>query len=165
MEETTNEATTDSPKSSGFNPVMIIVILAALGIAGWMFYNQSQTKTESTSNELATPGPTAVVTEATPTTAVMEVDGVKVIEIEGGSFYFKPNEIRVKVGDKVKVTLKAVDMMHDFVIDELDVKTEVTKSGSTSSVEFTADTAGTFEFYCSVGEHRLRGMVGKLIVE
>ena len=55
--------------------------------------------------------------------------------------------------------------MHDFVIDELNVKSEITKGGNSTVVEFTPDTAGTFEFYCSVGQHRANGMVGKLIVE
>jgi len=32
-------------------------------------------------------------------------------------------------------------------------------------VEFTADTPGEFEYYCSVGQHRANGQVGKLIVE
>ncbi len=32
-------------------------------------------------------------------------------------------------------------------------------------VEFTADKKGTFEYYCSVGEHRVNGMKGKFIVE
>ena len=32
-------------------------------------------------------------------------------------------------------------------------------------VEFTVDKTGTFEYYCSVGQHRANGMVGNLIVE
>ena len=56
-------------------------------------------------------------------------------------------------------------MMHDFVIDELNVKSEIIKSGETGEVEFTPDTIGEFEFYCSVGQHRANGMVGTLIVE
>lgn len=92
-------------------------------------------------------------------------DGVQVVEVEGGSFYYKPNLIRVKKGEPVKIVLNSVDMMHDFVIDELDVRTDIIKSGETTEVEFTADTTGEFEFYCSVGQHRANGMVGTLIVE
>lgn len=93
------------------------------------------------------------------------VDGVQVITIEAGSFYYKPNEFRVKKGEKVKVVLNSVSMMHDFVIDELDVKLPITKSGETGSIEFTPTEAGTFEFYCSVGQHRQMGQIGTLIVE
>jgi heme/copper-type cytochrome/quinol oxidase subunit 2 len=85
--------------------------------------------------------------------------------MEAGSFYYSPNEIRVKKGETVKIVMKSVDMMHDFNIDELDVKLPITKSGETNSVEFTADTVGEFEFYCSVGQHRANGQVGTLIVE
>ena len=94
-----------------------------------------------------------------------ELGEARIIEVEGGGFYYKPNEIRVKKGEQVKIVLKSVDMMHDFVIDELDVRSEIIKSGDTREVEFTADTVGEFEFYCSVGQHRANGMVGTLIVE
>ncbi|MDO8658241.1 MAG: plastocyanin/azurin family copper-binding protein [Candidatus Levybacteria bacterium] len=40
-------------------------------------------------------------------------------------------------------------------------------AGQTDTVEFTADTAGTFEYYCSVGNgyHKEQGMVGTLVIE
>lgn len=96
----------------------------------------------------------------------MESDSnAQVITIEGGSFYYKPNEIRVKVGTPVKIVMTAKDMMHDFTIDALNVKMPITKAGQTGTVEFTPTTKGTFEFYCSVGNHRAQGQVGKLIVE
>lgn len=96
--------------------------------------------------------------------AMMEESGVTVVNIEGGSFYFKPNVINAKKGEKIKVVFNAADAMHDFVIDELDVKSDIIKSGQTTEVEFTADQVGEFEFYCSVGNHRAQGMVGTLVV-
>lgn len=89
---------------------------------------------------------------------------LKTIDIEAGSFYYKPNEITLKKGEKVKIILHSVSMMHDFNIDELNVKLPITKNGETGSVEFTADKVGTFEYYCSVGQHRKMGQVGKLVV-
>lgn len=56
-------------------------------------------------------------------------------------------------------------MTHNFVVDELGVKTKTIKGGEEDVVEFTPDAAGTFEYYCSVGEHRAKGMKGTLIVE
>ena len=38
-------------------------------------------------------------------------------------------------------------------------------TGNKTSVTFVANKAGEFEFYCSVGNHRAQGMVGKLIVK
>ncbi len=87
------------------------------------------------------------------------------IEVEGGMFYYKPNEIKVKAGEKVTITFKNVEGVHDFVIDELNVKTQKIKSGETETVEFTPENPGSYEFYCSVGNHRAMGMKGTLIVE
>ena len=42
---------------------------------------------------------------------------------------------------------------------------EKINGGETDSIEFVADKVGTFEYYCSVGQHRSMGMVGKLTVE
>lgn len=88
-----------------------------------------------------------------------------VIEVEGGAFYYEPNEIRVKAGEEVTIKLNSVDMMHDFVIDELNVSSEVIPGGESTTVTFTPTEAGEYEFYCSVGEHRANGMFGTLIVE
>lgn len=87
------------------------------------------------------------------------------IEVEGGMFYFKPNEIKVKVGEKVSITFKNVEGVHDFVIDELNVRTNKIQAGETETVEFTPEIPGSYEFYCSVGNHRAMGMKGTLIVE
>ncbi len=90
---------------------------------------------------------------------------VKSFNVTGSNFKFDPSEIRVKKGDTVKITL-ASSGMHDFRIDEFNVKTNVLKTGDApQTVQFVADKTGTFEYYCSVGNHRAMGMVGKLIVE
>ena len=92
------------------------------------------------------------------------VEDVKIIKMEGVNFRFTPSEIKVKLGDKVRVVLTAVDMPHDFDLAELNVDGPLTQPGETSEVEFTASKAGEFEYYCSVGQHRANGMVGKLTV-
>jgi uncharacterized cupredoxin-like copper-binding protein len=54
-----------------------------------------------------------------------------------------------------------------LVIDELNVATKQISEGGTDSVTFTvpASAAGkSFEFYCSVGNHRQMGMVGTVNV-
>ena len=99
-----------------------------------------------------------------PTASPVVVEDVKIIKMEGVNFRFTPSEIKVKLGDKVRVVLTAVDMPHDFNLDELGVNGEVAQPGETVEVEFTADQVGRFEYYCSVGQHRANGMVGKLTV-
>jgi plastocyanin len=77
----------------------------------------------------------------------------------------KAPELKVKLGDTVRVELSVVSGFHDFVIDEFNASTARVNEGESVFVEFIADKAGTFEYYCSVGEHRAAGMFGKLIVE
>jgi cytochrome c oxidase subunit 2 len=89
---------------------------------------------------------------------------VKIVEVEGGMYYFDPNEIRVKKGEKVRIVFKSVDGMHDFVIDDLGVRTKIIKAGKTAEVEFVADRTGEYEYYCSVSNHRAMGMKGTLFV-
>ena len=55
--------------------------------------------------------------------------------------------------------------MHNFVIDAFNVKSNTIGSGETTTVSFTPDKTGTFEFYCSIGSHKQMGMKGNLIVE
>jgi len=75
-------------------------------------------------------------------------------------------ELRVKVGDIVRIEFSSTQGFHDWVVDEFNAATEkVRETDGSTYVEFEADQVGTFEYYCSVGSHRANGMVGKLIVE
>lgn len=96
----------------------------------------------------------------------MSVDATaKVFEVSGTNFVFDKTEIKVKKGDTVTIDFTSADGFHDLVIDEFSARTEKMRTGGKSSVTFVADKVGTFEYYCSVGQHRMNGMVGKLIVE
>lgn len=92
-------------------------------------------------------------------------NAVKIFNITGVNFSFSQPEIRVKKGDKVRIEFTSTDGFHDWVVDEFAAATEKVNTGGSTSVEFVADKVGTFEYYCSVGQHRAMGMVGKLIVE
>jgi plastocyanin len=89
----------------------------------------------------------------------------KAVALSAENFAFSQTEIRVKKGETVRVTLTNNEGMHDFVIDEFDTRTKVLQAGQSETVEFVADQVGTFEYYCSVGQHRQMGMKGSLIVE
>ena len=90
---------------------------------------------------------------------------VVTVDVVGGNFYFTPKEIRVKKGDTVTINFKNVDGFHDFKIDEFNVATQRIQAGGTETVQFSADKAGSFEYYCSVGSHRAMGMKGTIFVE
>ncbi len=100
---------------------------------------------------------------------VTEPDHVFVVTGQDFAFFIdgedNPDMI-VQQGDLVRVEFTTTDnMMHDWVVDELNVATEIVALNETSVVEFVADTTGQFSYYCSVGSHRERGMVGSFIVE
>jgi plastocyanin len=89
---------------------------------------------------------------------------VKEFTVTGSPFKFVPAAMTVKKGDTVKITFKNSGGTHDFVIDELGVKTKTLASGAEETVQFVASKVGTFEYYCSVGNHRAMGMVGKITI-
>jgi plastocyanin len=107
--------------------------------------------------------PLSVDSLATSTPAM--ATSTKAFTITGKNYSFDPKTITVKKGDLVKITLKNSGGTHDLKIDEFKVATAKLTNGQSATVEFTADKKGTFEYYCSVGNHRAMGMVGKLIVE
>lgn len=126
--------------------------------------NQANDAVEKNTQDEALPtGENAEASNAE--TSEAETAEVKTINMEAGAFYYLPAEIKVKKGEKVKIVFTSKDMMHDFNVDELNIKSPIVKSGQTAEFEFTADKVGTFEYYCSVGQHKAQGQIGKLIVE
>ncbi len=90
--------------------------------------------------------------------------GLKEITVTNEGFTFIPSEIIVKKGDTVRLTFKNGGGFHDWVLDEFNAATAKISGGKSQTIEFTADIDGSFEFYCSVGNHRAMGMWGRFIV-
>lgn len=141
---------------------IVVVIFVLLGV--WFLATQNKQQAVQT----------PVVTESVQTPAPEEkkeasdaamVSDVKEVIVEGSPFKFLPAEIKVKKGQTVKIVFKNIAGMHDFVVDEFKARTKVIKANETDTIQFVADKAGTFEYYCSVGNHRSMGMKGNLIVE
>lgn len=81
----------------------------------------------------------------------------------------RPDEIKVNQGDKVFIHLTNIDLdqdiTHGFGIMDHDLNYEV-QPGQTSTIEFTADKAGTFPIYCTNFCSALhQEMSGYLLVE
>lgn len=101
---------------------------------------------------------------------------------------FSPMSITIRSGEEVTLKLNNKDAVeHDFQVDGLDV--DVTSGGSdrpehggdghgsagmlamhtaaheSTSITFTANDPGTYEFYCTIPGHKDSGMTGTLIVE
>jgi len=99
------------------------------------------------------------ITIETPTSNVVEID------MTARQWNFNPATITVNEGDEVKLNIKSVDVTHGFSISEFGVSERLTP-GKTTTVEFTADKAGEYTFFCSVPCGRGHGgMNGKLVVE
>lgn len=154
----------EATQTSG-QPNKIILTIGAvvlLVIAGGAFAYLNSNKTTQ-------PAQQPVVQEKTtqePTLAQSATESAtKTFAVEGKPFSFTPAEIKVKKGDTVKVVFTNKAGFHDWTLDEFNVKTKQIKAGQSDEVTFVASKSGTFEYYCSVGNHRQQGMVGKFIVE
>jgi len=89
----------------------------------------------------------------------------KEIRVTAKKYEYDPAVITVKQGDHVRLIITALDHDHGFKIDAFHID-ELLKKGEPTTIEFTADTTGTFPFQCShfcgLGH---KGMKGELIVE
>lgn len=112
----------------------------------------------------------ALVAAAAPLVAQETVDvtgedgEVKEITVQNDRLSYVQSEIRVNRGDTIRLTFENTGGRHDWVLDEFDAATDVIRGGQSETIEFTADEAGEFEFYCSVPGHREAGMWGTFVV-
>jgi len=87
------------------------------------------------------------------------------IKMTARKYRFDPNVITVKKGQHVRLIITALDRDHGFKLEAFNINQKL-KKGDASTVEFTADAAGTFPFQCSVvcglGHHKMKG---RLVVE
>jgi nitrosocyanin len=145
------------------NLVVTVVVVLLLVVAGWFLMRP---KVQSTTNPVVqteTPQSTTSSAESTAGAMMAEAKEVKVVATD---FAFSPKTISVKQGEKVKITLtNSGKYPHNLKIDELGMMTKIIKSGETDTVELTASKSGTFSMYCSVGDHRQRGMEGTVSIQ
>lgn len=187
-----DNAEASAGKTSKGNSNWVWIVLAIVVVLAGGYYFMSRNKAESVENgSMAANAPTSSFNEgsgseenaetangtqetpmvsetATPASESVTAEvqnGVQIASVEGGMYYFKPNKITVKKGKPVKITLTSAGGMHDFVIDELKVKSDIVNSNDSTTVEFTPTKSGEFQFYCNIANHKAMGMVGTLVVE
>ncbi|MBU2632528.1 cupredoxin domain-containing protein [Patescibacteria group bacterium] len=135
------------------------MVVVALFLGG-IIYSSQNTKSSTES---------PAMTQSTTTTAIENPEqmkeNVKTFDVSAIPFSFSLKEIKVKKGDVVIINFTSQQGFHDWVLDEFSAKTNQLQTGETETIEFTADKVGSFEYYCSVGNHGEMGMVGNLIVE
>ena len=104
--------------------------------------------------------------------AVVDADGVQRVSITGGSYFFDPNYIVVKVNVPVELTVKKEGYIpHDIVVKapEAGIDFSVSMDTKPQVIAFTPKTVGKYEMYCSkkmffVKSHKDRGMDGMIEV-
>lgn len=158
---------------------IVVLVLVVLG-GGYLLMNKntSQQATNTAMVEEGSENTADVVVEETSDSgdqaagqeAAAEETGddamaakAKEFTVEGNNFSFDVKEIKVKKGDTVKIVFNNKEGFHDWVLDEFDAKTKQIKEGESETIEFVADKAGTYEYYCSVGKHRANGMLENLL--
>ena len=144
--------------------VVVVVILIAGGFI--LFKSKTIAPTDGEVNNYM-PVPGSNVDEMIVTEEIREIAPVTVKEfsVSAAPYSFSTKSISVNKGDTVKITLKNTKGTHDLKIDEYGVATRVLNAGEEQTLTFLADKVGSFEYYCSVGNHRAMGMVGTLSVK
>lgn len=113
-------------------------------------------------------------TEEKKVVASIGTDGVQRVEMVGGSYFFDPNYVIVKVNVPVEIKVKKESGMvpHDFVLKApeagIDVRVDLGKEPQT--IRFTPTKVGEYPFYCAkkllfFESHRQKGMKGILKVQ
>jgi len=164
-----NESTNSSESKKGMSPMIVvgvIVLILILAVVGYMMTKNGSNNAQTPTNPDAQPTVATSDTVSTPVpSGAMQADEkVKAFEVDGSNFKFSPNILTVNEGDTVKITFKNTQGFHDFVIDEFNAKSKTIQANQTDELTFVASKKGTFQYYCSVGNHRTMGMVGKLTV-
>ncbi len=105
--------------------------------------------------------------------AEINQDGVQVIKITAGNYFFKPKHIVVKLNIPVELQINKESGLvpHDITMDEstAGMKFSETLNTEVNTILFTPTRAGRFSFYCDgqllfFQSHRDKGMEGTILV-
>lgn len=142
-----------------------LLLLAVVAVAGCTSTGQVPATTQSDAAPSASPSAVIAEPPAPAPAAVKEFSMDSFYELVDGKPFpqFSVKELTVNEGDTVRITITNTKGVHDFSIDEFNVKAE-TPIGEPVTVEFTADRAGEFVYYCSKPGHRANGHWGTLKV-
>lgn len=135
------------------NKLFLVVLIVVVLAGGYFVMKRGSAVSPYQMTAVSTPAPS------------LPSRSVKIFTVSGAEFAFSPNTLSVNKGDTVKVTFTNNGTLpHNFTITELNVKSRTIMPGASDTVTFTADTAGTFTYFCSVPGHKDKGMVGTLTV-
>ncbi len=142
---------------------LIVLALVAWGVYAFIHKDavMPQDYTQTTNNA----GGSDYTPSTETSTSTSTTSTVKEFTVIGENYSFSPSTLTVNKGDRVRITFQNKEGNHDWRLDEFSAKTSVIGTGKSQTIEFVADKAGSFEYYCSVGNHRQMGMKGTLTVK
>ncbi len=85
-------------------------------------------------------------------------DTIREIKVDAYSFGYNPDTITVSKGERIKITINNLDVLHGMRIPDYDIK-------GVENLDFVANKTGSFPWYCEIpcGEGHT-AMKGKLVV-
>lgn len=143
--------------------ILLISVLIFL-ILGCTAQQLPQQRREPVTVRIGTPAP-PVQEPPLPQVPPAQATQLREINIEMKQFEIIPSTITVDKGDRVKLIIKTLDVVHGFSLPDFNVETGPISPGNTIVKEFTANKVGSFSFKCSVycgSGHQ--GMQGLLII-
>jgi len=111
--------------------------------------------------------------EGTVYRATIDTDEVQRVEMVGGSYFYKPDHVIVKVNVPVALTIRKESgiVPHNFVLKapEAGINLDLSLEDDPQTVRFTPTKTGSYPFYCDkkflfFPSHRKEGMEGTLEV-
>lgn len=130
--------------------LVTLVFVGSFSAAG--IFDQDKTPSQTSSQTTASTG-TPVAADAANGPVIELVD-----------IAFTPRKITIPANTPTTITIvNNGAAVHNFSIDELNVRSGDLQAGETKRVTINAP-AGTYDFYCSIPGHRTAGMVGALAV-
>ena len=106
-------------------------------------------------------------------TAIVDTDGVQRVTISGGSYFFEPDHIIVKVNVPVELTIKKESgiVPHNIIINAPDADMDINESLSDKPkiIQLIPKKVGKYPFYCDkrllfFKSHKEKGMEGVIEV-
>ena len=152
--------------------VITAVVILILVLGGIYLLSNSNLNSAASAGSSSSSGSNAVGSKSSGSVGntATSNSNLKIFNISAKNFRFYMNsvespELRVNVGDRVRIVFTNEEGFHDWKIDEFNAATKRVNGGQTDTIEFVADKKGTFEYFCSVATHRQMGMRGNLIVQ
>ena len=136
--------------------LIVVVLIVLVILAGGYFLMGKRYTVEN---------PRVVQPQNSSNLSTKPEEGVKEFSIVARKWKFEPSVIKVKVGDKVRLRVKSIDVDHGFLLPDFKVNMTL-QPNRLLTTEFVANRKGEFVFSCSVYCGSGHGdMKGTLIVE